>query len=54
MAAHMTLWRDLPCGCRVERSLTQHEPVPPGWAYDAARTLSSILRLVALLHRCPR
>lgn len=53
MAASMTIWRDLSCGCRVERTLTQHEPVPPGWVHEAARTLAAILHLLALTHKCP-
>lgn len=50
----MLVWRDLPCGCRIERSITQHDPVPVRWLWDAARTLAAVLHLLALTHKCPK
>lgn len=46
--------RRLPCGCAFIRAITFAEPLPPGWAIDAARTLAMSVRLMSLSHECPK
>lgn len=46
--------RRLSCGCTFLRQITYAEPLPPGWAIDAARTLAMSVRLTALPHKCPQ
>lgn len=49
----VTATRYMPCGCAYERRVTFCEPLPPGWAIDAARTLGVVMRLARVGHTCP-
>lgn len=49
----ITAVRYLPCGCAYERRITFCEPLPPGWAVDAARSLGMAMRLARMAHECP-